>query len=698
MDPRNQRGPPVIKRLPTAHMNETSLGVQPRLPSTDNPVPLRIGDTFSLFDPEIGAFLCCDGIGDNRMMVTYADVPGTTPEGYTECLFEFTVPPDYGANKAYQKEVVKHGDAPPPVGSRKHKLLATLADNRDTEATNNLRREQQRCGDPVRFGDSVMLRHVKTKKYVTVLKSEVADVETECLKAVVTHNVSGFARFTIEPRYKMREVGDSVSTADQFFLKLSKRPLQGLHACGTPSDLLSCATSDHVLEVNSSLVATSWRVVPFATYEPDHADYLQCGTIVELYHSESDASLLCEDQQGTSLDITPARSEPMTPAAGAVADFASLRCGKGGGDTAHVEETRAQRTYLHQSGDDEVLNTNSLWLLEKSEGYFGVPSGGVARWGYRYRFRHLNSGMYLALKKKAAVAGATNDEAEVRLVENWTLDEGTFRDTEFSLEQKSSAHNRKFVHRHAVFYIGSADAAAPYYLMSRPESEAERAGGQEGDGVFGSHKLEEEHTFRMRSVQSSLRDDANTTASMMVHLEKFVDRASRGEWISRNDKRFMHKVLAQLIEFVIIPEPGADPDPLEMDGLPHKQRQRTLKEQSCIQLLFELLSVSHVKIVEAELLSPRGEVAAPAEAANGAASPALVETYVKDSYVSVEHLADTDWNMAHVFRLAYTLIKRILLENRENQLHAAQWPVVVEPFHTEHTLEKLKLPLHVTHS
>ena len=37
MDPRNQRGPPVIKRLPTAHMNETSLGVQPRLPSTDNP-------------------------------------------------------------------------------------------------------------------------------------------------------------------------------------------------------------------------------------------------------------------------------------------------------------------------------------------------------------------------------------------------------------------------------------------------------------------------------------------------------------------------------------------------------------------------------------------------------------------------------------------------------------------------------------
>merc|ERR1711969_364770 len=103
----------------------------------------------------------------------------------------------------------------------------------------------------------------------------------------------------------------------------------------------------------------------------------------------------------------------MTPAAGAVADFASLRCGKGGGDTAHVEETRAQRTYLHQSGDDEVLNTNSLWLLEKSEGYFGVPQGGVARWAYRYRFRHLNSGMYLALKKTAAAAGATNDEATV---------------------------------------------------------------------------------------------------------------------------------------------------------------------------------------------------------------------------------------------------------------------------------------------
>ena len=82
--------------------------------------------------------------------------------------------------------------------------------------------------------------------------------------------MSGFARFTVEPRYRMRETGDSVSTADQFFLKLSKRHLQGLHACGTPSELLTSATSDHVLEVNSSLARRFFQIADHAVYSDRH--------------------------------------------------------------------------------------------------------------------------------------------------------------------------------------------------------------------------------------------------------------------------------------------------------------------------------------------------------------------------------------------------------------------------------------------
>ena len=53
-----------------------------------------------------------------------------------------------------------------------------------------------------------MLRHVKTKKYVTVLKSEVADVETESLTGAGTGQVDGFSRFTVDPRYRAREAGN----------------------------------------------------------------------------------------------------------------------------------------------------------------------------------------------------------------------------------------------------------------------------------------------------------------------------------------------------------------------------------------------------------------------------------------------------------------------------------------------------------
>ena len=232
-----------------------------------------------------------------------------------------------------------------------------------------------------------MLRHVKTRKYVAISKSEGADVETECLKAMVTDQINGFARFRICSRYRMREAGDSVSTGDQFFLRLSKRPLQALHACPTPSDKVQSATSDRVLEVNSSLAATSWRVIPFSSFEPDLDEFIQCGTIVEVFHAETDASLLCEDEHGTSVDITPSRQDLPEPAEGAPPGFHSLRCGAKA-DEKHLEKASAQRTYLFKNPEDAgTRNTNSLWVLEKSTGFFGGPSGGVARWNSRFRFR-----------------------------------------------------------------------------------------------------------------------------------------------------------------------------------------------------------------------------------------------------------------------------------------------------------------------
>ena len=398
-----------------------------------------------------------------------------------------------------------------------------------------------------------------------------------------------------------------------------------------------------------------WRVIPFSQHEPDLDEFIQCGTIVEVYHAETDASLLCEDEHGTSVDITPSRAERPQPVEGAPAGFGSLRCGAAS-DKVHLDKASAQRTYLFKNPEDAATrNTNSLWVIEKSTGFFGGPSGGVARWNSRFRFRHLNSGMLLALKKsakrpKSAASkdgGRDDAAAKVMLVANPDLTEEDFADTEFVLEQKASATKHLHVHRSAVFFVKGAESNT--FLMSGGAFE----GHEHNVGLCGGARRREEDCFRLRIVPKELRVDGETAQSMMIHLEHFADRVSKGEFIPPDEVKFMQGVLAQLIEWVIIPEPNQSPNPLEMDGLPHRQRQIVLKEQSCVQLLFEMISASHVRLEEEDLVTPHKRVV--------------------EGYVAVEHLASADFNMAQVFRLGYALINRVLVNNPENQMHAAKW-------------------------
>jgi len=187
---------------------------------------------------------------------------------------------------------------------------------------------------------------------------------------------------TILPKLKIDQEGDVVRNAADVYFKVSDRSNEYLHCSSkTVED-----TDDKLKEINCSLERSAWHLMMYDTF-PSAADevMLRCNDIVYLTDPEAHAYLRL---------AAPVSFTGETDYEGGTLKRRASTLG----EEAPPPGAGARDAYLEPFFSTNDVDSNCMWLVEQK-----VPTqGGKLQYGeVQYRFRHLNSHMYLASAPKS---------------------------------------------------------------------------------------------------------------------------------------------------------------------------------------------------------------------------------------------------------------------------------------------------------
>lgn len=209
------------------------------------------------------------------------------------------------------------------------------------------------------------LFHVQSEKYLTIYPSQLASEERENLKVMLSKSGNSMSWLSFIPRYKIDRIGDRVMNKHELFLSVSERVGEYVHVAD------KSPREGRFREVNCSLQQSSWTIYGYQSI-----------------HGLKDKSFLVASQILVMQDPETLTNVSLAIASQSVREDSEE-------DSADVTEAIARahdldRIYLkHQ---EEVLDSNSLWMIEKKNSMIGGP----LKWKQKmFRIRHVNTGVYL---------------------------------------------------------------------------------------------------------------------------------------------------------------------------------------------------------------------------------------------------------------------------------------------------------------
>ena len=175
--------------------------------------PLQIGDCIylSLNEHVIEA----EGFEDVRLGLRNSRPlnPGKEAENFAGSIFMVTNQLSYSAQQALTS------DSKPRKSVRRNSSIAHLAMLREQverEKDHNAKTlsSTKKAGAHVDFGMIVQLKHVASGKFVSLSNNELAEVQSDCMKASL-HDGDSSCWIKLLPRYKVRQMGAKVYVGDQ---------------------------------------------------------------------------------------------------------------------------------------------------------------------------------------------------------------------------------------------------------------------------------------------------------------------------------------------------------------------------------------------------------------------------------------------------------------------------------------------------
>ena len=204
------------------------------------------------------------------------------PHTFEDCVF--TVLPrnrmsaarelrDYQAAKA--DRIAKNGADSEPSDDDDGYLM-TLRRVALKERTLNEQLKERYNGTPVKFGDSVLLKHKRSEKFVTVNKDIVAELERENMRVELDATGAPNSLLNVLPVSSIHSEGDELRNMSDVLLEVEEHPGEFVH-CSNAKMLRPHfkpiagvhATAPEIREFNCSLDQTPWKVCLYSRYQAE---------------------------------------------------------------------------------------------------------------------------------------------------------------------------------------------------------------------------------------------------------------------------------------------------------------------------------------------------------------------------------------------------------------------------------------------
>ncbi|KAL9647381.1 hypothetical protein ABK040_011745 [Willaertia magna] len=266
---------------------------------------------------------------------------------------------------------------------------------KELEEEENETEEKKAFGKPVLYGEKIELKHIKTGKYLTVIRTS-SLLEKECLKISLS---SGDKRshWTFKPRFTFRVEGEPVRFSDKVIL-YSEKTKHVIHV-SRYSYLKPLVFNDNRLEVNASSHIENtlqssimyrddvvWKIRLYRYCLPNEGSFLKGGDLIRLLHKDISGGIYFDHRQRK------------------VCEHVALKLNRG-------------------TSSKSIL---SVFQVEA----FDTTRGGITYFGMPLRLKHLASGCYLMAKE---VLEQTKSKNQNSSTSNWLRLKNTINKLKYKL-------------------------------------------------------------------------------------------------------------------------------------------------------------------------------------------------------------------------------------------------------------------------